>query len=441
MKKVCILFVSCVLWFCSFGQGTAYLTKSYASGYSKLIRQYRNSPGQQVVCFTDDVTDTKCYIGVTDVYTNINYVQICDKCAIYDLEVLGDTAYFCGQTFTNKGLLGWLDLQSWTIGIDSAIFTDSFCSPGITSVDNIEVFYRVGNPTIVGYGKKATGYAGFDYTIVTPSSCNLWTDDLPYKPLDITLTNQHIVFSGDLSSGGVWGKMVIQPFLKSAILFTMTAPYYIYSVGPAPADEPYNSHLRIVDIGNDVVTTLTHRLEAGVYGFVLREFDLSQAFVSYNVPMTSAHYVKYNYSIGDLYDFRYNVPLNMYTLFQNYEVTPSDYKDVVTKIDFSSGTPSTVESDYHNIPYQDMVSMSLSDSAMYVVYGYDMTSKAFVFWKDYQKVSASGRCLGADFLPVHTISTIPTGRVVGTVAGTYCPGSTLSQTRTPINKRIYNLCH
>ena len=144
MKKVCILFVSCILWFCSFGQGTAYLTKSHASGYSKLIRQYSNSPGQHVVIFTDDVTDTKCYIGVTDVYTNINYVQ---------------------------------------------------------------------------------------------------------------------------------------------------------------------------------------------------------------------------------------------------------------------------------------------------------TSKAFVFWKDYQKVSASGRCLGADFLPVHTLSTISPGIVVGTVAGTYCPGSTSPQTLTPINKRIYNLCH
>ena len=76
MKKVCILFVSCILWFCSFGQGTAYLTKSYASGYSKLIRQYSNSPGQHVVIFTDDVTDTKCYIGVTDVYTNIKGTSI-----------------------------------------------------------------------------------------------------------------------------------------------------------------------------------------------------------------------------------------------------------------------------------------------------------------------------------------------------------------------------
>ena len=62
---------------------------------------------------------------------------------------------------------------------------------------------------------------------MTPFPCDLWTDNLPYKPLDITLTNQHIVFAGDLSSGGVMGKMVIHPFLKSAILFTMTAPYYI----------------------------------------------------------------------------------------------------------------------------------------------------------------------------------------------------------------------
>ena len=157
MKKITILFIFSSLGFYSFGQGTAFITKSYASGYSKLIRQYRNSPGQQVVCFTDEATDSKCYIGVTDVYTNI------------------------------KG----------------------------TSIN-------------------------------CPTGAN----------------------------------------------------------------------------------------------------------------------------------------------FQ-----------------------------------------------------YPRTNKAFVFLKDYQKVSASGRCLGADFLPVHTLSTISPGIVVGTVAGTYCPGSTSPQTRTPINKRIYNLCH
>lgn len=281
MKKIIILFIFSFLCFFSFGQGTAYITKSHALGYSKLIRQYDNQPGQHVVIFTDEATDTKCYIGVTDAFTDIKYVQICDKCAIYDLEILGDTAFFCGQTLTNKGLLGW----------------------------------------------------------------------------------------------------------------------------------------------NDVVTTLTHRIEAGVYGFVLREFDLSQAFVSYNVSMTSAHYVKYNYSIGDFYDFRYSIPLSRYSIFQNYEVTPSGYKDVVTKIDFSSGVPSTVESDYLNITDQDMVSMSLSDSDMYIVYGYDVVSKAFVFWKDKQTVSASGTCLGADFLPVDALPVVPKRKVVGAVAGAYYTGS------------------
>ena len=374
MKKLLIYFPLCALCLTSIGQGTAYITKSPALGYSKLIRQYSNSSGKHVVCFTDAATNNKCYIGVTDAYTNIDYVQICDMCAIYDLEVLGDTAYFCGQTFTNKGLLGWVNLLSWVINIDTAAFIPSL---GLTSLENIEVFYRAGKPTVVGYGKNATGYAGFDYSVVSPFA--LQTSILPYKPLDITLTNQHIVFAGDYSSVGSTGRMVIHPFLKSAPLFSMTAPYYTYSVAIAPTDEPYNSHLRIVDIGNDVVTTLTHRSDAGVYGFVLREFDLSQAFVIYDVPMTSTYYAICNYSIGALYDFRYDAPLNMYTLFQNYEVAPSDYRDVVTKIDFSSGPPSSVESDYLNIPYQNMVSMTLSDSAMYVVYGYDMVSTAFVF--------------------------------------------------------------
>ena len=272
MKKIIILFMFSFLCFFSFGQGTAYITKSHALGYSKLIRQYDNQPGQHVVIFTDEATDTKCYIGVTDAFTDIKYVQICDMCAIYDLEVLGDTAYFCGQTFTNKGLLGWMDLQNWTINIDS---TNLYTPIGLTSLDTIEVFYRGCCPTVVGYGKEGTGYVGFDYTLAPPYY-DIWTDGLPYKPLDITMTNQHVVFAGDLSSSGIMATIVIQPFLKSATLFTMTSPYYTYAVGPAPADEPFNSHLRIVDVGNDVVTTLTHRLDAGVYGLVLRESGYGQ---------------------------------------------------------------------------------------------------------------------------------------------------------------------
>ena len=85
--------------------------------------------------------------------------------------------------------------------------------------------------------------------------------------------------------------------------------------------------------------------------------------------------------------------------------------------------------------------MSLSDSAMYVVYGHDMVSKAFVFWKDYQKVSVLGRCLGADFLPVRTLPIVPTERVVGTFIGAYNSGSFSSLIQTPILKRLYNLCH
>ena len=76
MKKIIILFMFSFLCFFSFGQGTAYITKSHALGYSKLIRQYDNQPGQHVVIFTDEATDTKCYIGVTDVYTNIKGTSI-----------------------------------------------------------------------------------------------------------------------------------------------------------------------------------------------------------------------------------------------------------------------------------------------------------------------------------------------------------------------------
>ena len=100
MKKIIILFIFSFLCFFSFGQGTAYITKSHALGYSKLIRQYDNQPGQHVVIFTDEATDTKCYIGVTDVYTNIKGTSI--NCP-------------AGANFqyprTNKAFVFWKDYQ------------------------------------------------------------------------------------------------------------------------------------------------------------------------------------------------------------------------------------------------------------------------------------------------------------------------------------------
>ena len=69
MKKMFFYLALCNLCFSALGQGTAYITKSYTfSGYSQMIRQYNNNPGQHVVYFTDTISGRKGYIGITDIY-------------------------------------------------------------------------------------------------------------------------------------------------------------------------------------------------------------------------------------------------------------------------------------------------------------------------------------------------------------------------------------
>ena len=75
MKKICILFILCLLCLCSSGQGTAYIKKSNVQGYSQVIRQWKTCPwawgtGVHAVYYTDAVLNVKGFVGVTDIYNN-----------------------------------------------------------------------------------------------------------------------------------------------------------------------------------------------------------------------------------------------------------------------------------------------------------------------------------------------------------------------------------
>ena len=397
MKKMFFYLALCNLCFSALGQGTAYITKSYTfSGYSQMIRQYNNNPGQHVVYFTDTISGRKGYIGITDIYNMIRYVQICHDCIIRDIDVFGDSAYFCGQTFANNSVFGWVDLITMTVYFDS--------SWGLTSLDNIEVYRdATSNIRIVGYGKMVGLYIGFDYTVQTSS---FWYYNLPYLPRDLTLTDNYSVFVGDCSPAGITDEIVIQPLQKNlAFPPSSYMPYNTYLLGTATEEEPYKYHLRVVDIGNDYIATLTHRYTngSGFFNMVIREYDVSNASTNYDIPMTASYHSQYSYSAIDFYDFQYDASNMTYTVLQNYEVSPSSYQDIVTRIDFSSGMPTSIYSDHLALPYQVMKSMSLSDSAMYVVYGYDATSKANVFWKDSQNSNVPGGCSNYDYMPFDVI--------------------------------------
>ena len=443
MKKLFIHLFLCVLGFCSVGQGSAYITKGNVFGYSQLIRQWENMPGFHVTYFTDAVTGRKNYIGITDVFNYITYVQVTDNGTIHDVAVLDNMAYFCGETATGKVLLGWVSLSDlYGSGTTASLHVDTTSfnvSPsGIYSLENIEVYNDASNqPRIVGYGRCPSGYVAIEY-IVTSGFLNSYTCGfLSYVPYDMTLTDQFIVFAGTLPGINV----VLHPFMKNASLNIGYAPIYLYMIGPATAVEPYN-HMRIVSIGHDSVSTVAYRLDGGVYRMTLRTFDVTNAFVTNQLPMLASYQSVFHYRADAIKDFWYNAAQKVYAVLQNYEVAPSDYHDVVTRIDFSSGIPSIVQSDYLTIADQNMMSMSLSDGSRYVVYGYDVWSMASVFWKEKLVVSSMGPCLNIDTLSFNIATSFsfslhaeyynePTETVV----------SPVSNTAIKIKEIITTICH
>jgi hypothetical protein len=347
-----------------------------------------------------DATGRNC-IGITDVYITMRYAPVLDNFNVKDMEVFDDVAYFCGSTITGKPLLGWVNLYD-LVGSNVTLYIDSLTFgavvPALNSIDNIEVYHNtmMGRICVAGYGSTSSGYLGFEYIVpVGLTQPKITWGTLPYTPLDVTLTDQYVVFAGTYAGRDI----VIHPFIKGQTFSMASVPYYLYTVAPSPTIEPY-SGLRIVDIGNDMVATLTHRQESGIYYMLLREFDVSNAFPSGMVPMPVAYKTQFNYSmlLGIVFGFLYDANTYTYLVLQNYEVYPSDFYDVVTKIDFSSGIPSFVQSDFSLSGYP-MKSISLSDSSMYVAYGY-LSSMENLFWKDRITSAVLGSCLNSDVLPM-----------------------------------------
>lgn len=410
--------------------GIYYAMRSY--WYPEIIRQYKNLPGHHVIYYTDIPEGWKGYVGLTDAFNNVITSMLVRDCKVYDMEILGDTAYFCGQTMANHPLIGWFDIHELAMGNGASPSIDT-ALPYNGAIENIEVYVDVyGNTIVAGYGKNYTNYYGLMYNVTVPG-CNV-VSFLPYKPYDMAVTDNYVVIAG-MSLGN---ETILHPFSRNATLPSYM-PYYSYTTCTATATEPMNE-LRVVSLVGDKVATLSYRHEGGQYWMMLREYDVSNAFVNYTLPMFATYRVKFNYSPYRIYDFLYNGARNIYTVLHNYEVSPTDYHDAVTKIDISGGIPSTVQSDYLANPIYTMTSMSSSGSNMYIAYGYKTIGGLNAFWKDYQYVTGSG-CLSSDMLPLKTIATIneeihPYSSGFSVIVGI----SSLPQ-NDPVSTIIRTICH
>ena len=410
MKKIPIYLVLCTLGFCSLGQGSAYITKSSPLGAPQLIRQWKTCTlrnGAHAIYFMDTLISGRSYIGITDVYNTIRHAHVLDNFNVKDMEVFNDVAYFCGNTITGKPLLGWVNLYD-LVGANATLYIDSLTFntvvPALNTIDNIEVYLSsmIGRICVAGYGSASSGYLGFEYIMPSVLPSRISWGNLPYTPLDVVATDQYVVFAGTFTSSDI----VIHPFVKGQTFTQASVPYNLFAVALPPIIEPYNG-LRIVDIGSDKVATLTHRQDMYYY-MLLREFDVASAFPGGTVTMLTTYKTQFNYSLrpGTVFGFLYDANIHTYVVLQRYEVSPAVFRDVVTKIDFSSGMPSSVQSDYSSSGYS-MKSISLSDSSMYVAYAYDTLMTKNLYWKDHNTATVPSGCLYSDILPIGESSTAP----------------------------------
>ena len=223
MKKICILFVSCLLWIYSFGQATAYIKKSNVQGYSQMIRRWKTAPwgaGVHAVYYTDAVLNVKGYVGVTDIYNYIQYTQITDNLTVRDMEVLDDMAYLCGHTSTGNAFIGWIDLN--TVGSSTAVFTiDTQVGSSVfmNSIENIVAYYDAyGNLCVAGYGITPSGYYGVEYDVSAAKDC---IGALQYIPHDVAVTNNYVVYTGTVFGNDI----VIHPIPKTGTFTHVYMPY------------------------------------------------------------------------------------------------------------------------------------------------------------------------------------------------------------------------
>ena len=167
----------------------------------------------------------------------------------------------------------------------------------------------------------------------------------------------------------------------------------------------------------------------------LRNYDLSAVTVSAN----DCFDVMLPYSINPIRDFRYNASLDVYTVLHRYEVSPAIYRDAVTKIDFSSGTPVSAQSEYFDVSDPVFNSLSLSDSSMYTVFG-NYYMHRLAFWKYTQTPLGKLHCLKPLSLPIESSISISASSTSCSVVDQWSGVLSDPVTYDPIMATIINMC-
>jgi len=428
MKKVSITLLMCILNLSTIGQVTDAINQCGVDGDAQFIRQYTTLPGYHLLYFTDNSSFWNGYVGISDCYNYIVFSKLVNNASVKDIEIFGNTAYFCGQTASNEAFMGWFDVYDLASGSGASPQIDySFHSvSGLTSIDNIEVYDDgSGNHIVAGYCTDGSRNYAIRYDVAT-STYDMFV--LDHKPTDVALTDNYIVYATiNVISGN---EIILHRITKSAL----SHYYYTFLTGSVYSVDPLGD-VRIVHTHDDCVATLSYKYEGGTYRMALRNYDLSAVTVSAN----DCFDVMLPYSINPIRDFRYNASLDVYTVLHRYEVSPAIYRDAVTKIDFSSGTPVSAQSEYFDVSDPVFNSLSLSDSSMYTVFG-NYYMHRLAFWKYTQTPLGKLHCLKPLLLPIESRIRINTSPVSSSGGDQWSGVMPDPVTYDPIIATIINIC-
>lgn len=408
-------------------------------GDNSLHNIIRNRPGYNEFLNASRSSVTPgINIALTDLTSLIN-ANLPDNYEIYDMEIIDDTVFFCGQYLNGMGdgFLGWFVINDLFYSGGNIFIDRTLSSLGLKMLENIELFRdKRGMIHVVGYGlsdnplgnhHSAFEAMGFPVSGMQYRVADLYCAGNQSDITDVAVTDNYVVYLQTTRNQACpehFGTGVdFQVFPKYDMFSgaysilgqfkTMTSHYHYeggYTYIRPDNSDPHSGSAKMVYIEADMVAVCTHRADLDYsiatppvihipgqdcfYNVDLdkeylafRIYDLSPIQMNHPIVMTTAAIAELpgeGYTIDCLL---YYQPMKTYIVQHRHNNAYALPETAFTKIDFSAGgvIPSYVYADYLTMinTTNDWLPENIccSNTGIFVASGFHFSDFSHHLWK------------------------------------------------------------
>ena len=441
----------------------------YVQGDKNIVRY---SPGDNAfINASKNQPPTGYHFTITDLSTMIDaYFQ--ENFEVRDMEIYGDKVFFCGKDLaTVSGFIGWFDIYSLFHGAGDVHIDNTLSAQGLLSLDNIEVFTDQGGGIhIAGYGVYSETMTTYSYIHTLYRAFEAVGN--PATGMQYRVADLYGGYHSDIKDMAVTDNFVVYlkcdrnilcpPYIGIGVDFEIFPKYNMFSathytlgqfqnityhfvyyydninycVFQIPDNsDPHTSEAKMVHIGQDKVAVCSYRTDLDYSRWIPsgdcpsnpyqdcidaffcdenrwylanRVYDISPVLTNNLVVMVSADVAQLPSKLEVIEDFVYDSQKNSYVVVHRHERIPGVFETAFTTMDYSSGMPTNVYSDYEIVVGTANgwrpTSVCLFGNGEYLVSGHEQTGYEQMFWKSKINFEVGGCDLNMQY-PVTTIPT------------------------------------